>query len=69
MSGYAGAGDDVDPESAEKTEGLTSVVQTRKRPPSTKKPLVSKALDKLADVLYLFLSTLKVRVAVNCVKV
>jgi hypothetical protein len=69
MSGYAGADDDVDPESAEKTEGPASVVQTRKRPPSTKKPLVSKALDKLADVLYLFLSTLKVRVAVNCVKV
>jgi hypothetical protein len=69
MSGYAGAGDDVDPESAEKTEGPASVVQTRKRPPSTKKPLVSKALDKLADVLYLFLLTLKVRVAVNCVKV
>jgi hypothetical protein len=60
--------DDVNPESAEKSKGFAPVVQTRKRPPSTKKPLVSKALDKPYYVLYLFSLTPKDRVAVNCAK-
>jgi hypothetical protein len=44
-------------------------VRGRETPQWAEKPLISKALDKELNVLYLFSLTPKVRVAVNCIKV